>query len=151
MSRRNSRQRDASRRIANEELARLLRLPDPVPVTPIGIEENFTGDTLPHDRRLFHFGEPEQYTLAAALGAGDYSDPVISPGRPLDIGAFNGISRSPRRAVSVPQGVQFGSPETVAICVRRRTRREVLHALRRVGKGSRVRTRRRRWYSDIRC
>lgn len=44
----------------------------------------------------------------------------------------------------------FAVPEKVAVCVRRKTRREVIHALNKAGGGV-SRKRRRNEYSDIRC
>lgn len=46
----------------------------------------------------------------------------------------------------------FGrQPEHVAICIRRSQRKEVLHALKKTGKGSGRSHRRRGQYSDVRC
>lgn len=47
-------------------------------------------------------------------------------------------------------GLSFRAPRFVAICVRRKSRKEVLHALGKVGKGS-SRVRRRNSYSNVRC
>lgn len=49
-----------------------------------------------------------------------------------------------------PSNFHFAVPNKVAICVRRKRRKEVLHALGRVGAGS-SRRRRRNYYSDVRC
>lgn len=46
---------------------------------------------------------------------------------------------------------KFSSPKSVALCVRRHKRREVLFALKRSGKGSRSRRRRRNEFSDVSC
>lgn len=84
--------------------------------------DNYLGDTLPHDRREFSFGEPESYSLVTA---------------PAD--------------VSVPfsrERVAFGNPDTVAICHRRQVRREVMIAMKRRGRGG---SRRRDWRSEIKC
>lgn len=50
-----------------------------------------------------------------------------------------------------PETFNFSVPKNVAICVRRKQRREVLFALKRTGKGARVRRRRRNYYSDVSC
>lgn len=53
---------------------------------------------------------------------------------------------------AVPVGVAFKAPRQVAICVRRKQRREVLHAVGKTGRGSRFhRAPRRNIYSEIRC
>lgn len=46
--------------------------------------------------------------------------------------------------------IRFAIPNRVAICVRRKVRREVIHALRMAGRGSTGR-RRRTWQSAISC
>lgn len=45
----------------------------------------------------------------------------------------------------------FDDPGYVALCVRRKKRREVIFAKRKAGKGSRRRHRRRNYFSEIRC
>lgn len=45
----------------------------------------------------------------------------------------------------------FAQPKKVAICVRRKTRREVIHALRKAGAGAAQKRRKRNEYSDVRC
>lgn len=54
---------------------------------------------------------------------------------------------------SLPHRVGFTLPWQVIICVRRKRRREVLHALRFTGKGAtrRMRFRRNNEYSEVRC
>lgn len=52
---------------------------------------------------------------------------------------------------AVPRSIAFDAPPHVLICVRRHRRREVLHALRKTGKGARARLRRRNPFSEIRC
>lgn len=47
--------------------------------------------------------------------------------------------------------VGFAVPAKVAICAKRKIRREVLHAKRRTGKGAMKRNRRRNYWSDITC
>lgn len=60
------------------------------------------------------------------------------------------VKRSFKR--SLPFGLQFGKPEKTAICVRRNTRKEVLHAMRKTGKGGGPRRRpRRNWHSSTSC
>jgi len=53
---------------------------------------------------------------------------------------------------TVPVGVSFEAPRRVAICVRRKQRREVLHALMKTGRGSRHhRKPRKSYYSEVNC
>ena len=53
--------------------------------------------------------------------------------------------------VQLPWQLAFHQPKRIAICVRRKMRREVLHAFRLTGKGSRARVRKRDQWSDISC
>lgn len=55
------------------------------------------------------------------------------------------------KAALTPDVFRFNKPVSVAICVRRKQRREVLFALKRTGKGSRRRRRRRNYYSEVSC
>lgn len=60
--------------------------------------------------------------------------------------------REERRKAAPPFSLAFKAPRGVMVCVRRRSRREVLFARGSVGRGSRVSSRRRRnENSDIRC
>lgn len=51
----------------------------------------------------------------------------------------------------LPSAVQFKVPNQVAICVRRKRRKEVLHALRRTGRGARRRKAKWSEFSSVRC
>lgn len=51
----------------------------------------------------------------------------------------------------VPRGVSFEAPRQVAVCVRRKDRREVLFANRQTRRGAGARRRRRNWWSEISC
>lgn len=65
-----------------------------------------------------------------------------------------GRSPRPGRAFSFfnpPVGLQFRAPRGVLICVRRKIRKQVLHALRKTGKGSGRRPRRRNAWSGVKC
>lgn len=60
--------------------------------------------------------------------------------------------RDARRLIAGPaHTIGFKQPNRVLLCQRRHQRREVLHALQRTGKGSRARTRRRSYWSDVSC
>nr|QJB19848.1 MAG: hypothetical protein [Microvirus sp.] len=56
-----------------------------------------------------------------------------------------------RRTGRLPIGVTFEDPTKVLVCVRRKSRREVLFAMGRTGKGSALGKRRRSHYSEIQC
>lgn len=47
--------------------------------------------------------------------------------------------------------VRFARPDLVAVCLRRKVRKEVLHALHRTGRGRGKAPRRRNLYSNIKC
>lgn len=53
-------------------------------------------------------------------------------------------------ALYEPDFQAFAVPDRVLICVRRKRRKEVLHALKKTGKGGQKRPRR-NWYSDVTC
>nr|QJB19853.1 MAG: hypothetical protein [Microvirus sp.] len=84
------------------------------------------------DRRDFH---PEQ----AARPARSFSRSVHSLAVPR------------QRGGRLPIGVTFENPTKVLVCVRRKSRREVLFALGQTGKGSALGKRRRNHYSEIQC
>lgn len=88
------------------------------------------------DRRLY---SPERAPRARGLSK-LASQVALAPAKPV---------RS--KGHYVPDVFRFNMPNKVAICVRRQKRREVLFALKRTGKGSRVRKRRRNDYSDVSC
>ena len=51
----------------------------------------------------------------------------------------------------VPARVQFAVPKKVAICIRRKARREVLHALKLTKKGKGGGARKRNLWSNVKC
>lgn len=52
---------------------------------------------------------------------------------------------------NTPTSIRFADPDLVTLCIRRKVRREVLHALRRTGLGSKKRHRRRNHHTIISC
>lgn len=105
---------------------------DPLPALPsdpVSSLDDFMQPLIPNDQRLFSFGDPERYTLDVGQTANSI-----------------GVERPTR----LPAQVRFADPAQVAICVRRKERREVLHALRYVRKGKGG-SRRRNWASKIKC
>lgn len=75
------------------------------------------------------------------------------PARGLFSDSADVVVATPRRRsdMSVPFRLAFRRAPEVAICVRRKQRREVMFAYNRTGKGSRSFRRRRNEYSDVRC
>lgn len=64
------------------------------------------------------------------------------------------VSQSPTSNLAgrfPPTGLSFAAPRKVAVCVRRKTRREVIFAMRKRGKGAASRKRRRNGFSQIGC
>lgn len=92
--------------------------------------------TLIEDRRSYDF---EPATRPARLFSGSVASMVATPK------IIKGKIRNP---ASVPYQIAFAAPRETLICVRRKMRREVLHALRRKGKGGRGR--RGKW-SNVKC
>lgn len=95
------------------------------------------------DRRQWHPEEPFEPARSARSLSDSFvvADPVRptkrqAPGRPLSISA---------------DVFRFKVPDNVAVCIRRKERREVLFAKRKTGKGSRKRFRRRNYYTEVSC
>lgn len=125
MARRRSgaRQRDATHITRHLSL-----LPQPLPALPLSrAPKNPLQRSLFSDRRLFH------------------------PQRQLQPPAA--LKRPARRIMATRHRhvLKFKVPLQVDLCVRRQRRKEVLHALRLTGKGSRARSRRRNEWSGISC
>lgn len=60
------------------------------------------------------------------------------------------VSESSTRSMFPSAAISFARPDKVSMCVRRKTRREVIFAKRKHGKGAGA-PRRRNWFSDIGC
>lgn len=127
MARRSDRRPPSVDAIARSRRTVIVRRYVPSPVTFI------------EDRRLFH-----------PLGA-------FAPARSLDrrsrlIVHPPNVNKSVRRNdFRVPSAVGFDVPSRVAVCVRRKQRKEVLHAKRFTGRGSGGGKHRRNYWSDVRC
>lgn len=93
------------------------------------------------DRRAFH---PDDFFRPAASVFGDDARVVER--------ASAAPSRSPKVKFSRPAalGFHFNVPERVAVCVRRKSRREVLFAKRRQGRGARS-PKKFNYWSTVRC
>lgn len=79
-------------------------------------------------------------------------DPVerLVDGRPAHV-TVSSRTRQEARKRRVPSALRFANPKRVITCIRRRTRRQVLFALKKTGKGSGAKRRRYTDASHIRC
>lgn len=98
----------------------------PVSVTPLREVE---------DRREYH---PVKFHRPARDVSGQGHKPVV-------------VKPSRKFGRVLPFGLRFAEPARTVLCVRRKTRKEVLHAIRKTGKGVRRRKPRRNWFSRISC
>lgn len=102
------------------------------------------------DLRLYH-PDPER---GAVTFGGRYASvtvhnrPVVARSQRLQRWGFN---RGLPVGLQVPVGVQFAHAFNVLTCVRRKVRREVLHARKKTGRGVKRRQPRRTWRSAIWC
>lgn len=79
----------------------------------------------------------------ASVGLGD---------RPAITKKLNRSGLYPRPGHSQTRGIRvFSAPESVSVCVRRKRRKEVLHALKKAGRGGPQRKRRRSQWSHVSC
>lgn len=118
----------------------VIRLPiSTVSLVPVTTPKNLTEV---EDRRTFHplgptrparfsTGGPSSLTLRDKPKAGRFKTP---------------FGHSQTKAT-----VAFDDPGNVLVCLRRKRRKEVLHAMKRAGKGGRQRRHRRNTHSAIRC
>lgn len=132
MARSKSRSESRQRDILNPSLAQLLATPiRPSPlVVPVSITQNYQPTevlTYGLDRREFLPNRRSVPPTAVRSGA---SRVVVS------------------KSLS---NLRFKEPKLVALCVRRKSRREVIFALRKNFKGAKVRNRRRNFWSSISC
>lgn len=73
-----------------------------------------------------------------------YRDPLSTSGLPAT------TKQTPPRKRTLMTQTTFDAPREVAICVRRKQRREVIFAKRKTGKGARAR-RHRNFWSNVKC
>lgn len=109
------------------------------PLTPTALLRDYTPRSAlaeVEDRRSYHPLSPHR---PARLLDGNDVQPNVNK-KPT--GKF---SRS------LPFGLNFADPKRTVICVRRSERKEVLHALKKTGKGKGRRNPRRGRFSDIGC
>lgn len=136
MARRSTRQRmRAPKRVVSIPNARPRRLRQSLPRLDLRAFEDrrlFVPDPLPRYRSLLN---PWPNRIRAM---------VTSPAR---------VAEAPRghlRSAMSQLGMRFEAPKKVLVCVRRKQRREVLHALKRTRKGAGSAKRRNQW-SDVKC
>lgn len=95
------------------------------------------------DRRTWHPEEPFQPARSSRRVSDSFVTAIARPtkrkasGRPFSL--------------LTPDKFRFAVPDKVLVCVRRKQRREVLHALKKTGKGSRSRFRRRNYNTEVAC
>lgn len=99
-------------------------------------------------------------TLTEVEDRRNFSFDPISPPRTIGsrIARLEAVRQLPSRsgrparpASFTRSGIKFAAPDYVIECVRRKQRKEVLHALRKVGRGRGGGPKRRRFFSDVRC
>lgn len=92
------------------------------------------------DRRTYH--PLDFFRPARSFNRSQHSLVVKQPAKNKD--RFSGLR-------GLPTAIQFHAPKKVLVCVRRQRRKEVIHALKKTGKGAAKRLRRRSYYSNIHC
>lgn len=123
----------------------------------------------PEDRRRYHPLGPDKpartklggVARIATLGALTHRKPEVSKANQLlrdqrfSASRFSAVAvgEAPSRSnkSNLPSRVQFQSAKHVWICVKRKTRKEVMHALKKTGYGRKKRQPRRNMYSDVAC
>lgn len=137
MARRNRKQ-TRRRRVSRSNARRSL------PTTP-SYNHDFYGLRPVEDRREFHPDGPSRPARSFKRSQHRLIVPEHIP-QPYN------QTRSPGfdYYYSIPNTIGFEAPRTVLVCVRRRRRKEVLHALKKTGKAGQ-KSPRRSAYSDIKC
>lgn len=108
-----------------------------LPVDPVSIIDEFTQPAIPYDRRAFSFGE-------------EWQSPKMEVRNDVLSGQTKQVSERP--SGQLPSGVVVSDPGRLAVCVRRKERREVLFALRKTFRGGRGNGKRRyNEWSKVHC
>lgn len=89
------------------------------------------------DRRSYH---PLDFFRPARTWSGQDAPPSVPSKTPRN---------KPRAFLA--RGLSFSVPPEVLVCVRRKQRKEVLHAFKKVGRGRGGGRKRRNWWSNIGC
>lgn len=141
----------------------------PTPTDPVlrGTQSQFTIATWPSNTVRYSAYEPVQFPLNE-VEDGRLFEPTARAISPLPGGpkatSYGTLPRllsgaparlkaapTPASYYSPPPAIAFADPRSTIACIRRQRRREVLHALRKTGKGSKARKRHRNQNSGIRC
>lgn len=93
------------------------------------------------DRRTYHPDGPSR--PARSLDRPTHT--LVLPVHPKN------VNKSRAGLSALPKTVQFQAPKKVLVCIRRNQRKQVLHALKLTGKGSKARRHRKTEYTSIRC
>lgn len=129
-TRRRKRQRRASAVLSQPLTVRLLR-PLAVPARHVR-----SPSVAIEDRRSYH-------PLQKFRPARQWSGHPVKP---------NVVAKPSRKfSAALPFNTRFAAPARTMICVRRKTRKEVLFATMKTGKGARSRSRRRNYFSEVSC
>lgn len=99
--------------------------------------------TNAEDRRTYH---PDNISRFPRKVYGQSSKIITRPIQYAPPSTVGKVARTPKKTFTLG----FGTQKEVATCVRRKTRKEVIHALRHAGKGSQ-RAPRYNWRSKVRC
>lgn len=94
------------------------------------------------DRRVYHPEGP--YRPARKLSGQVVKPHIVQPN-------VNKKQRSARSWQSLSPRIRFAEPRSTSVCVKREKRKQVLHAIRKTGKGVRRRRPRRNWLSAVSC
>lgn len=141
--RRSSRGRRDPPQIANQRLTVLTPLVSPS--NPYSLLSEI------EDRRNWH---PDgEVRPAASFSTPNHRLQYPEPKKtPRNRDKFGQLRQARVRALPLSSNVQFSDSRNVLICVRRKQRKEVMHALKKVGRGKGGRKKpRRNYYSNVRC
>lgn len=105
-------------------------------------------NTITNSRRVLLSDYPTVSDYTEVDDARRYHPPTPSPRQPVSV---HGTPSKYHYSSLDPIRVAFEQPEKVLVCVRRKSRKEVLHALRLTGKKGRGGSHRRTPLSDIHC
>lgn len=111
---------------------------DPYPLQPLRLDEALNPLSDIEDRRRFGFSDQ---ATPRSLGT--------APPR-LKVRAPTPLNRDRYASLRLPSAVSFQAPQRLAICIRRKIRKQVLHALQLTRKGAGS-GRRHNFYSGVSC
>lgn len=132
MARRRRRRRDQG---GSQDFERDLLTPNRS-LAPLHRIHHVTSPSLIEDRRTHH---PLQFFRPAKTYGGSDAGPAVPKQTKNSNKAF------------LARGLKFPGSGSVMVCVRRKQRKEILHAMKKVGRGRGRGRKRRNWYSNIGC